>query len=32
VSEVAKIPNVKLYDGSVAHWEQNPKNKLVKGI
>lgn len=32
LSEVAKIPNVKLYDGSVAHWEQNPKNELVKGI
>lgn len=32
LSEVAKVPNVKLYDGSVAHWEQNPKHELVKGI
>jgi thiosulfate/3-mercaptopyruvate sulfurtransferase len=32
LSEVAQIPNVKLYDGSVAHWELNPYNELVNGV
>ena len=31
LSEVASIPNVRVYDGSWAHWEQNPNNKIIKG-
>ena len=31
LSEVANIPNVRVYDGSWAHWEQNPNNKIIKG-
>lgn len=29
LSEVAKIPDVKIYDGGMAHWTQNPKNNVV---
>ncbi|MEY3616812.1 MAG: hypothetical protein RLZZ10_311, partial [Pseudomonadota bacterium] len=31
LNQVANIPDVKVYDGSWAHWEQNPKNKVIKG-
>ena len=31
LSEVAGIENVKLYDGSLAHWTLNPKNEVING-
>ena len=31
LSEVANIPQVRMYDGSWAHWESNPKNKVISG-
>jgi len=31
LSEIAKVPNVKMYDGSMAHWTINPKNEVIKG-
>ena len=31
LSEIAGIENVKLYDGSLAHWTLNPKNEVING-
>jgi thiosulfate/3-mercaptopyruvate sulfurtransferase len=31
LSEVANIKDVRMYDGSWAHWEKNPKNPVLKG-
>ena len=31
LSEVAEIPNIKIYDGSWAHWEKNSRNRIIKG-
>ena len=31
LSEIAQIPNVKMYDGGMTHWTSNPKRKVDLG-